>query len=252
MYVDKGVCLPSAHALAEQLRSLLDPSISVLKVDAHYLRTEAWEDQTVVLAMGGGICSQWDENLQDEGISKIDHYVTGGGKFIGDCAGAYFASAESCFTLSDRLIEKNRKLRFFPGKALGPLVQTDQYLSLGAARAASVSFKIRGSWEEGSLYYQGGCLFEIEKDCGYVEMMSIYRGLDKAASVFCRVGKGCAFLSGTHPEFQWSSSLTEKTGSFYSGLVERLSAQEAFRKKVWEEIGAKLGLPLKTLTFTKS
>ena len=172
VYVDKGVCVPSANALAEQLRSLLDPSVSVINVDAHYLRTEAWEDKTVVLAMGGGICSEWDENLQDEGIAKIDQYVTGGGKFIGDCAGAYFASAKSCFTLSDRMIEKNRRLRFFPGKALGPLVETDEYLSLDAARAVSVSFKIRGSWEEGCLYYQGGCLFEVESDSDDVEIMS--------------------------------------------------------------------------------
>lgn len=252
VYMDKGVCLPSALALAEQLRSLLDPSVSVLKVDAHYLRTECWEDKTVVLGMGGGICSQWDENLREEGIAKIDQYVRGGGKFIGDCAGAYFASAESRFKLSDRLIEKNRMLRFFPGRAVGPLVETDDYLSLSAARSACVSFKIRGSWEEGSLYYQGGCLFDVEEDFPDVEIMSTYRGLNKAASVFCRVGKGCAFLSGTHPEFQWSATLSEKTGSFYGGLVESLSSQEAFRKKVWDEIGTKLGLPIRRLSFAES
>lgn len=242
IYADKGVCLPSADALANQLRALLDPSISVLKVDGEYLRTKTWEDKTAVLVMGGGSCRDWDEELQSEGIEKIERYVKGGGRYIGICAGAYFASAESYFKLSDRIIEKSRPLAFFSGKAMGPLVDEDDYLSLKAARAAKVCFKVRGSFEDGVLYYQGGCLFEVEEDTAAVEIMSTYRDLKKAAAVFCKVGKGCAFLDGTHPEFEWSSSLATGTDIVYSELVGKLSVQEVFRQRVWEEIGAKLAL----------
>jgi biotin--protein ligase len=245
VYADKGVCLPSADALVEQLRSLLDPSVSVFKVGAHYLRTESWEDKTSVLAMGGGSCSFWDEQLQIEGMEKIHQYVLGGGKYIGLCAGAYFASAESCFELSDLSIKKNRSLGFFPGRALGPLVESDDYLSLCAARAAEVCFKIRNSSVIGSLYYQGGCLFDIEADLSNVEVTSTYCSLGKAASVFCKVGKGCAFLDGTHPEFQWAANLTCRSESFYSELVTKLVPQEVFRQKIWEEIGTKLELPMR-------
>ncbi len=242
IYADKGVCLPSANALEEQLKALLDPSISVLKVDGEYLRTKSWEAKTVVLVMGGGSCRYWDEQLQELGIEKINRYVREGGRYMGFCAGAYFASAESYFELSDRIIEKSRPLAFFPGKAMGPLVDRDDYLSLKAARAAEVSYKIRGVLKAGALYYQGGCLFDIEKDSDAVEIMSTYRGLEKAAAVFCKVGEGCAFLDGTHSEFKWQASLGE---GCYSELAGKLSAQEMFRQEVWEEIGVKLKLPVR-------
>jgi biotin--protein ligase len=245
IYADKGVCLPSADALVRQLKLLLDPSVSVFKVDSHYLRTEDWEDRTAVLVMGGGSCRFWDEQLQAEGIDKIHRYVVGGGRYIGFCAGAYFASAESCFQLSDQLIKKTRSLAFFPGRARGPLVDSDDYLSLKTARAAEVCFKIRGSSEIGSLYYQGGCLFEVEEDSSEVEIMSAYCSLGKAAAVFCKVGRGCAFLDGTHPEFQWSANLSEGSVSLFSDLADKLSLQEVFRQKVWEEIGIKLTLPVR-------
>jgi len=245
VYADKGVCLPSADALEGQLKALLDPSVEVFKVDGEYLRTKPWEDKTVVLVMGGGSCRYWDEQLQMEGIEKIIRYVRGGGKYMGFCAGAYFGSAESCFELSGRRVVKSRPLAFFPGKAIGPLVDGDDYLSLKAARAAEVSFKIRGISELGALYYQGGCLFDIEEDSAAVEIMSTYCGLGKAAAVFCKVGEGLAFLDGTHPEFEWSASWGEGAESSFRHLAGKLSAQEVFRQRVWGEIGEKLKLPLK-------
>jgi biotin--protein ligase len=249
VYVDQGVCIPSAKALEGQLKALLDPSIAVFEVDGEYLRTQNWEEKTVVLAMGGGSCRYWDVQLQGEGIEKIQRYVKEGGRYIGVCAGAYFACAESRFELSDRTIEKSRPLAFFPGRALGPLVDSDDYLSLRAARAADVCFKMKGSSEVGALYYQGGCLFDVEEDSAAVEIMSRYRGLGKTAAVFCKVGKGCAFLDGTHPEFAWSASLSNGAGSFYGDLVGKLSAQEVFRQRVWEEIGMKLALPVRLMSI---
>ncbi len=243
IYAGQGACRPSVSALKKQLKALLDPSISVVKIDGEYLRTKDWEDKTVVLVMGGGSCSYWDQDLQEVGIEKIRRYVMGGGKYIGICAGAYFASSVSYFNMNGTSLEKNRSLAFFPGKAIGPLVDGD-YLSLRAARAANISYKFSGSAENGALYYQGGCLFDVEEDSDGVEIMSTYRDLGKAAAVFCKVGKGCAFLDGTHPEFVWSASLGKGADAVYGELVGKLSVQEVFRERVWEEIGAKLALPI--------
>ncbi len=77
-----------------------------------------------------------------------------------------------------------------------------------------------------------------------MEIMSTYRDLGKAAAVFCKVGKGCAFLDGTHPEFVWSASLATGADTVYGELVGMLSVQEVFRQRVWEEIGVKLALPV--------
>lgn len=246
VYMDEGVCRQSADALVGQLEALLDPSITVIKVDSHYLKAELWEDKTIALVIGGGICSTWDRQLGIEGIEKIYRYVFQGGRYIGLCAGAYFASAETRFELSgQKPMERKRPLAFFPGKAIGPLIHTEEYLSLAAARAAEVSFKIKGSFQIGSLYYQGGCFFDLEEDTADVEILSYYRSLGKASAVFCKVGKGFALLDGTHPEFAWSASFSKGANSSYAELVRKLSSQEDFRKNVWEEIGDKLALPLR-------
>jgi len=241
VYAGQGVCGPSASALKKQLKAILDPSISVVKVDGEYLRTKDWEDKTAVLVMGGGSCGCWDQDLQDVGIEKIERYVRGGGKYIGFCAGAYFASRVSSFNQR----EKSRLLAFFPGKAIGPLVDEADYLSLRAARVVDVSYKFRWSVEDGALYYQGGCLFDVEGDSSTVEIMSVYRALGKAAAVFCKVGKGCAYLDGTHPEFIWKASLKIGDNEVYAELAGKLSTQEVFRQKVWEEIGTKLALRIR-------
>jgi biotin--protein ligase len=246
VYLDEGVCRQSAHALVEQLEDILDPSISVLKVDSAYLKTESWEDKTVVVVMGGGVCSTWDKQLGFEGIEKIGQYVFKGGRYMGLCAGAYFACAESRFELDDQKpIEKTRPLAFFSGKAIGPLILTDDYLSMTAARAAEVSYKIRGFSQIGSLYYQGGCFFDLKEDTADVQIMSYYHRLGKASALFCKVGRGFALLDGTHPEFKWSASLSAGADCFYAELVQELSSQEDFRRKVWEEIREKLTLPLR-------
>jgi biotin--protein ligase len=244
VYLDEGVCRQSAEALAQQLEEILDPSIAVIKVDSFYLKTEAWENRTVALVMGGGVCSIWDERLGTEGIDKIRRYVHQGGNYIGICAGAYFACKETRFEIGLSSIEKKRDLSFFPGKAIGPLVQTDEPLSLSAARAAKVYFD---GEEEGSLYYQGGCFFEAEREDPEVEIMGRFRKLSphKAAAVYCRAGRGGAFLCGLHPEFKWSASLSAKADRVYAKLVRKLSPHETFRQNVWKAAGRKLSLPMK-------
>jgi biotin---protein ligase len=236
VYVDQGVCQPSAEAVRKELQSLLGPSIAVLKVGSNYLKDEKWEDKTVVLALGGGTCRQWDENLGPVGIAKIHDYVVKGGHYIGICAGAYFASAEVEFGE----MKKTRALSFFSGRAIGPLVDVEDHLALKGARAAEVSFKIRDKVLQGLVYYQGGCLFDIDEDTEEVEIVGRYERLNKAASLCCKVGKGRAFLCGPHPEFEWTPAGIKE--SYYAELSQKLSAQEPYRRKIWEEIGIRLKL----------
>ncbi|MBS0649193.1 MAG: hypothetical protein JSS10_08230 [Verrucomicrobia bacterium] len=247
VYLDEGVCRQSAEALALQLEEFLDPSIAVIQVDSSYLQLEAWEDRTVVLVMGGGVCSVWDERLGCAGIEKIRRYIHQGGRYIGICAGAYFACKETRFEMGPSSIEKKRDLSFFPGKAIGPLIQTDEPLSLSAARAAKVSFNEGDFAEEGSLYYQGGCFFDMEQEVPEIEIMGRFKKLSvhKAAAVYCRVGSGGAFLCGLHPEFKWSGDLSVKADRIYAALVEKLSRHETFRQNVWKVAGRKLALPMK-------
>lgn len=245
VYYDRGASEQSADALVKSLKTLLDPSILVKKVDSTYLKTSSWEGRTVVLAMGGGICSQWDAQLQDEERKKIHEYVRKGGKFLGLCAGAYYESQHTSFSLpGGSCMEKKRSFPFFPGKAIGPLVQVDDYLSPSAARAAAVAFKIRGKVQPGALYYQGGCFFDVAQESSQLQIIARYRSFsgELPAAINCKVGKGGAFLCGLHPEFAWTEDLKEGTDPIVASLAEELCPQESFRRQVWKEIGEMLSL----------
>ncbi len=249
IFHDKGVNEQSVLALEHQLKEILDPKVVINKVDAKYLATQAWEERTVVLVMGAGICSEWDILLGEMGIRKIEQYVRKGGKFIGLCAGAYFVSAESRFEIpNQKAIEKKRSLRFFDGKAIGPLVHAEDYLSSLAARAAEVCFKIQDHLENGSLYYQGGCYFSIDHDTKHTQILARYRHLAylRAAAIKCKVGKGAAFLCGLHPEFSWPKKLKESGDHALTKLAKLLCDQESFRKRIWKLIGKTLKLPLRS------
>ncbi len=247
IYRDEGVNLQSADALAGQLRAILDQAISIQQVDSLYLNTEPWEDKTIALVMGGGVCGEWEIRLGEKGIRKIHDYVIRGGKYIGFCAGAYFASAKSRFDIKDQLpIKKRRSLAFFEGKAKGPLIETDDYRSIDAARAAKVAFIIRGVAQSGYLYYQGGCFFDIDQDTAQTRIVGRYEYpfSSRPAAVHCKVGKGEAFLCGPHPEFSWTEELKQSAHRQLAFLAQTLCPEESFRKRIWEEIGRMLALPL--------
>ncbi len=237
VYDDEGTSSCSAYALVSQLKKLLDSRVNICKVGSAYLREKQWENKTVLLVMGGGVCSSWEKNLGEEGIFKIHHYVTAGGKYLGLCAGAYFASSESHFQPPNREpLVKKRPLSFFEGRAVGPLSEIEEYLSPEAAFAAPVSFSLEGDLRQGKLYYQGGCYFEKHSSAS---VMGTYEGLPIA--VLCPVGEGLAFLLGPHPEFEWSENLKENR--LCGDLARELIPEEPFREEVWIEIGKRLGLP---------
>ena len=238
VYEDEGINKQSSEALVAQLRALLDATVSIQKVGSTYLNNNPWEDKTIALVVGVGRCTRWERCLGESGMHNIRNYVLGGGKYIGFCAGAYFASAESHFSS----LQKNRPLAFFTGKAIGPLFDTEHcdFTSPEAARAAKIDFTFGDKTRSGYMYYQGGCRFEIDQETPDTRIVGTYEDL-RPAAVHCKVGMGEAFLCGLHPEFAWSEEWHQST----LPLAQTLCAQEPFRKQLWKKMGKMLSLPLK-------
>jgi biotin--protein ligase len=247
VYEDEGVNQASADALVAQMQYLLDPSISVLKVDSFYLNNHSWEKKTICLCMGGGKCGEWEKSLGESGMKKIHDYVVNGGTYIGLCAGAYFASAESLFKLNGQLIEKKRPVALSPFRAEGPIFQTDDYLSVSAAKTVQVAFHIEGAMLEGYVYYQGGCSFIIDQEQSIAKAAAHLKTHDSehVVAVYGDCGKGRFYLCGLHPEFSWSENLKNATDGSFAKLANTLCPQEPFRQKIWKEIAIQLALPLK-------
>jgi glutamine amidotransferase-like uncharacterized protein len=221
---------------------MLDPSISVRLVDSDQLEAENWEERTVALGMGGGVCSEWEKKLKPATVKRISAFVHGGGKMILLCAAAYFASAVSCFNLKGQPpIEKRRELAFFKGRTVGPIVPTVNPNSVESARALSITFLMKGILRTGRMYCLGGGYFEIDNDTEDTKVIARHEG--RAVGVLCRVDKGSAFLFSGHPEYSWPDNLKEN--GVVGKLAKDLHPYESFRQNIWGEICRLLALPIK-------
>lgn len=229
VYCGPGTYSQSTDAIVSQLQqSLL--GFKIKKVDSDYLRFKPWEHKSIALVMGGGMCGEWENSLQIDGMYKIREFVLNGGKYFGICAGAYFGASQSEFNLLGKSpIIKERPLQFFSGRAFGPLLPTENHLAPEAALAISIDLPSKS----GLCYYQGGCGFAISENSPTTKILGKYSNpILGAAIISCQVGAGIAVLCGPHPEFIWSEQ--SSAHPIFYGLMEQLVPQESFRQHIWK------------------
>ncbi len=233
IFEDEGCAQESIKAISQELTSLF--SCTVEAKNADYLKKAAWEEHTFAIVMGGGECTRWEEKLGAEGIERIRRFVTRGGRYLGICAGAYFAARESIFCLSGQMaIKKTRSLAFFDGTACGPIAACNNHLSPESALAVKINLL---SQRKGRCYYQGGCSFNITEDSETTRVLASYeKPYGGSCIIRCTVGAGKAILCGLHPEFLWKPEYA----SFLKDLAPKLVKHEPFRKIVWQSMVSEL------------
>jgi len=171
--------------------------------------TNSGPSHKVFLCIGGGFDLGYLKALSTHGPAQIRSFVEAGGNYVGICAGAYFACYSIEFDRNGPLeVMGDRPLKFFPGKAIGPINKKYQYEnSDDQAQVCKIELLFDGSKNRTfSCYQNGGCFFESccteTADCG--ECIAKYLDLDvkgKWVIVQCRIGKGTCLLSGVHFEF---------------------------------------------------
>lgn len=169
--------------------------------------------KTSALVIPGGADLPYCKILNGEGNKKITQFVKKGGKFIGFCAGGYYGSGRCEFQVGTSLeVSGSRELSFFPGTARGCAFPGFVYESHKGAK--SVQLKVEGDGDKESLvynYYNGGGAFVNASQYANTKVLARYvdklgtpgnEGDDESAAVIvCKVGKGAALLTGSHPEF---------------------------------------------------
>lgn len=204
IYLDEGVGRDSFHHILQGIKNHPHISLPVKPINAKGIIEKNWEKTTAVLIFPGGRDSPYRYKLQGKGNQRIREYVEKGGKYLGFCAGAYYASASIEFEKGGPLeICAEGELNFFPGKAVGPLFGFDQfcYHNTKGSQAALIDW---GGEELFFLYYKGGCTFQITENHSDVSVLARYASLPSSppAIIHCKVGKGEAMLSGVHPEYE--------------------------------------------------
>lgn len=252
VYNDQGV---SAEALEHTIYTLETFAASVINknnnkknlkiiiktINAADIKSGFWQSKATLLIMPGGADILYVKKLNGAGNAAIKNYVENGGAYLGICAGAYYGSAFIEFDAGGSLeVIGARELKFFPGKARGPLLAKYDYKSNSGARAASVNISITNldikraeiiHEKNINLFFNGGPYFENASSFPNVSILGYYNHSPQLkenegknqeefqefkeefkanfpAIIYISYGKGKVILSGLH--FEYSEELLAK------------------------------------------
>ncbi|KIR32592.1 biotin-[acetyl-CoA-carboxylase] ligase [Cryptococcus deuterogattii MMRL2647] len=215
VYSGPGVSpLSLSHTLLT-LRLLLLPHYTVQPAAPDLLADQPWEPSCALLVVPGGRDIPYVDELTDKRqvTHRIREYVQHGGRFLGICAGAYFASAEVSFDVGGGMeVTGKRDLAFFPGPSRGPVFQGFQYASESGSRAVVLNlYESSKLTTLNHIYYNGGGHFVFSSPPPpNVQVLARFQETSSdpseqlVAAVFTQTGKGRTILSSVHPEYPLS------------------------------------------------
>jgi biotin--protein ligase len=199
IYNDKGASLVCVQALVDFLSTKHD----VKCVCGDDLQKKEWMQNTRALIIPGGRSLPFYDTLGSRGNQHIREFVEQGGTYVGICAGAYYACAETIFAQGLPLeLTLPGELHFFSGRAIGP-VFADEDFTYDSEKGARV---VTVQWQNNAIYpayFNGGCYFD--NGDSKTSVLATYADNQKPAIIVCSVGAGRAILSGVHPELSYDS-----------------------------------------------
>lgn len=253
VYAGPGASGDFVKFTIDALKQLLTPYYAVFPVDAKTIVSEPWPAKTSMLVMPGGADLPYCKLLNGEGNKVITNYVRKGGRYLGLCAGAYYASGRCEFEVGDLSMEVSgpRELQFFPGITRGTAFKGFEYDSDVGAKIVDLEVNGLPAYPDShvSNYYNGGCVFVNTSAYSNVEVLASYQDQmevedddnRKAAVVFSKIGLGCALLTGTHPEIS-AAHLKYEKDHFRESLASNLELQEEKRSQFFRHCLLKMGL----------
>jgi glutamine amidotransferase-like uncharacterized protein len=176
-----------------------------------------------ILMILGGRDIPYNKHLNGRPNLIIKNYVSNGGKFLGICAGAYYASAKVVFAEgTDQEITGDRELKFYEDICKGPVLAKYYYNSIRGARAAKIGISNFLSKDLFITYmhFNGGGAFINAEKYKNVEIIAKYLDIDEEPPAIIKInyGKGVVILSGIHFEYCNSKNMSY-TSKKYRALL---------------------------------
>lgn len=198
--------------------------------DARDIAAGILDDDVHLLVMPGGADLYYCEKLNGAGDAAIRRYVENGGRYLGICAGAYYACAALDWAAgTDQEISGPRALAFYSGTASGPAQNLmESGMSGSWIGIATLDY---GDGLAADLCYHAGPWFS-EPDTPLAHVLARYADLpgNPPAIIRCTVGRGMAILSGPHIE-RLPPALT---GAVY----DHGNTHAAYERAVYEKLAA--------------
>jgi biotin--protein ligase len=262
---------------------MLSSSYDVIPVDANVLTKEPWQATASLLVIPGGRDLPFVDSLSPTGTKAIRDWVHQGGRYLGICAGAYFACSKVEFEIGRKGYEVvgSRELQFLPGIGRGSVTPNFIYNDTDTgARAARVSLdlealNLKGKMKSSSidLYCNGGPFFELYPASESATANTVshspvvlarYAGnvldlaIDKPAIVECSPGMGKAILIGPHFEIGSAAISPEPSlQELRSSLIESDQERNTLIRAIFTRLGLRLNeetvdpnaIPVHSLTY---
>ena len=198
VYSGPGVSpLSLSHTLLT-LSLLLVPNYTVQPATPELLSTQPWEPACALLVIPGGRDLPFVEELSKRTLvaRRIREWVRNGGRYLGLCAGAYFASAEVSFDVGGSMeVKGERELAFYKGICRGPTYPGFAYAAESGSKA--VNLVLADGRNIKHIYYNGGGNFVSPPK----EQIVARYETGEVAVVHIKEGKGQVLLCSVHPEY---------------------------------------------------
>lgn len=176
-------------------------SYSVGYVSALEIIEENVLEGTRLFILPGGRDLYYIESLAGQGNKRIQDYVSGGGSFLGICAGSYYSGTYVVFAEATPIkVVGPRALGLFQGVVKGPVLAPYYYGSHKGASAARVLITYSTDEKDCYVYYNGGGYFVDAENIADTAVIASYTN-GKAAIIKCNYGLGSVVLSGVHLEY---------------------------------------------------
>lgn len=165
---------------------------AVQYVNADDIIGGALNDNPNAFVMPGGASRYKANKLNGAGNAAIKRYVQNGGTYMGICAGAYYACANTVWAAgtANEIITPN-ELAFFNGDAVGPIKQFSAAHSRDGSDARIVTLNTNGATTP-ALYW-GGAQFVPHADAAYTVHATFTDITENNAAI----------ISGTTAEGKW-------------------------------------------------
>lgn len=212
VYNGSGVSASSRDHALFALRSFLSHRYDVQLVSPKSLRQEPWQDSCALLVFPGGRDIPYHFDLEGKANQRIRSWVEAGGRYLGFCAGAYYASKTVEFQVGTHLeVLGDRELCFFPGVCRGTVFPGFAYETEAGAREVVLELD-RSAWrdhwsqspEQVEVWYNGGGAFVMDDraTAAGISVLATYSQAEGSpvAGVLARPGQGKAALWSAHPE----------------------------------------------------
>lgn len=202
------------HTLCQRLRETFRDAatpVDVIPVTAAQMRAPGMmdADKTLGFFLPGASHADYDTKLGADNIAALRRFVMDGGKFMGICAGAYYACAQIDWYEHDRTRARRKQpgIDFFNYHARGPI--RDLIYEPGGdtsyAHVAPAHITLANGLKMAAMYWGGPHLAANDPHAAQTTQDRVIARFDdlagKPPAILMRdIGLGRAIISSVHPE----------------------------------------------------